>query len=162
SVDTITGFFFESMVAAKEGQRVPVAPEELRLAACAVLLELAHAANRFAEGERKHLEDLIRRTFDLEEAQARKLIELAEQQRVEPKHIARFTSLIARSYTTEEKITLVKDMWDLVLSDGELAVREQYLIHRIARLLGLDAGAVAAARAELEQTTGRDAGERRS
>jgi uncharacterized tellurite resistance protein B-like protein len=53
-------------------------------------------------------------------------------------------------------------MWGLVLSDGELASREQYLIHRIARLLGLDVGAIAAARAELEQTTGRDAGEGRS
>ncbi len=162
SVDTITGFFFESMVAAKEGQRVPVAPEELRLAACAVLLELAHADDQFTESERRHIEDLIRRTFDLEEAQAQKLIELAEEQRAEPKHIARFTSLIARSYTTEEKVTLVKDMWGLVLSDGELASREQYLIHRIARLLGLDVGAIAAARTKLEQTTGRDAGEGRS
>ncbi len=157
-VDSITGFFFESMVAAKERADIPASPEEIRLAACAVLIELAHADARFTDSELAHVEDLIRRTFDLDRTQAERLIELAEQQRAQGKHIARFTSLISRTYTTEQKLALVKDMWSLGLADGRLASQEQYVIHRIARLLGLDADAVAAAREELRETLARSGG----
>lgn len=150
-VDSVTGFFFEAMVAAKEREAAP-SPEEIRLAACAMLIELAHADERFTESELAHVENLIRQKFDLDRTQSERLIELAEQQRAEGKHIARFTSLIARTYTVEQKLALLKDMWDLGLADGELASREQYVIHRIGRLLGLDSDTVAAARDELRQT----------
>jgi uncharacterized tellurite resistance protein B-like protein len=57
--------------------------------------------------------------------------------------------LIAEGFTREQKTELLKDMWSLVLSDGELASREEYLVSRNARLLGLDPATVAAVRDQI-------------
>ncbi len=140
---SVRSFFFEAM--AREG----VASTDLRLAACAVLLELAYADRRFAGPEREHLEELIRRQFGLDATQAAKLIELADKERTEARDISQFTGLIAEGFTREQKTELLKDMWSLVLSDGELASREEYLVSRIARLLGLDPATVAAVRDQI-------------
>jgi uncharacterized tellurite resistance protein B-like protein len=144
TLDSVRSFFFQAMT--REGGAVS---SDLRLAACAVLLELAYADRRFAGSERAHLEDLIRRQFDLDATQAAKLIELADRERTDARDISQFTGLIAEGFTAEQKTALLKDMWSLVLSDGELARREEYLINRIARLLGLGSAAVADVRKEI-------------
>jgi uncharacterized tellurite resistance protein B-like protein len=144
TLDSVRSFFYESM--RREGVAVT---SDLRLAACAVLLELAYADRRFADSERAHLEELIRRQFDLDAAQAARLIALADKERTEARDISQFTGLIAEGFTSEQKTLLLKDMWSLVLSDGELARREEFLVERIARLLGLGSAAVADVRKEV-------------
>ncbi len=144
TLDSVRSFFYAAMTS--EGA---VAPRDLRLAACAVLLELAYADRRFADSERAHLEELIRRQFDLDATQAAKLIELADRERTEARDISQFTGLIAEGFDSEQKRALLKDMWSLVLSDGELARREEHLVSRMARLLGLGAAAVADVRKEV-------------
>ncbi len=144
TLDSVRSFFFEAMT--REGSAVS---GDLRLAACAVLLELAYADRRFADSERSHLEELIRRQFDLDTTQAAKLIQIADRERTEARDISQFTGLIAEGFTAEQKTALLKDMWSLVLSDGELARREEFLVGRIARLLGLGSAAVADVRREV-------------
>ena len=144
SLVAVRSFFFEAM--SKAGK---IKETDLRLAACAVLLELAYADKRFADSERAHLEELIRRQFGLDATQAAKLIELADKERAEARDISQFTGLIAEGFTGEQKTELLTDMWRLVLSDGELASREEYLVSRIARLLGLDSNAVDEAREQI-------------
>jgi uncharacterized tellurite resistance protein B-like protein len=144
TLDSVRSFFFEAMT--REGSAVS---GDLRLAACAVLLELAYADRRFADSERAHLEEMIRRQFDLDATQAAKLIELADRERADARDISQFTGLIAEGFTAEQKTALLKDMWSMVLSDGELARREEYLVGRIARLLGLGTAAVADVRKEI-------------
>ncbi len=144
TLDSVRSFFFQAMT--REGG---AAPGDLRLAACAVLLELAYADRRFAGSERAHLEELIRRQFDLDATQAAKLIELADRERTDARDISQFTGLIVEGFTAEQKTVLLRDMWSLVLSDGELARREEYLMNRIARLLGLGSAAVADVRKEI-------------
>ncbi|UCG75830.1 MAG: TerB family tellurite resistance protein [Gemmatimonadota bacterium] len=142
AAEAVRTFFYESMLASGATRAEGVGPEDLRLAACAVLLELAYADRRFAESERRHLERLIREKFALDREEARTLVELADQQRTEAGDISQFTGLIAHNYGRDEKLALLKDMWSLVLSDGELASREEYLMARITRMLGMDPSAL--------------------
>ena len=64
-LDSIKNFFSSSMSPVEES-----GPEEnkkdIRLAACALLLELAYADEEFTEDEREHLESAIRRQYGLE------------------------------------------------------------------------------------------------
>ena len=52
----------------------PAASRDVRLAACALLLELAHADGEFSASERAHIESALDRHFGLDEATARELI----------------------------------------------------------------------------------------
>jgi hypothetical protein len=81
-LQSIKSFFTSSMSpapTAEEGE----AKKDIRLAACALLLELAHADEEFTDDERQHLESAVRRQFGLDASEAEKLLELAEEERAQ-------------------------------------------------------------------------------
>lgn len=122
------------------------ARHRLHLAACALLLELAHADDEFSEAEATHIEVVLRRHFDLDEAEALELMELAEAERSAAIDLWQFTSLIRSSYDLGQKTLLAEIMWGLILADGEIARHEAYLLRKIANLLELEPGYLSAAR----------------
>ena len=118
----------------------------LHVAACALLLELAHADDEFSEQERAHIEAVLRRHFALDEETARELVELAEAERQSAIDLYQFTSLIRDSYDLGQKTLLAEIMWGLLMTDGEIAHHEAYMLRKIANLLDLEPGYLAAAR----------------
>ena len=78
----IKSFFSSSMTPSADQSSVG-GSSDIRLAACALLLELAYADDEFSEEEQQHLESAVRRQFGLEEAEAVKLLELAQREREE-------------------------------------------------------------------------------
>ena len=149
-MDSIKDFFLRNL--AEAGEEAEIQSADLRLAACALLLELAHADDEFTERERVHLEAAIRRQFELDEEQASQLIELADDKRKNAVDLWSFTSLIAENYSLGQKMVLAEAMWGLVYSDGELARREDYLMRKISGLLRLEPGYLAAARRRVEES----------
>ena len=148
-LDSIKKFFSSSMSPVEESD-----PKEnkkdIRLAACALLLELAYADEEFTEDEREHLESAIRRQYGLEPTQATQLIGLAEEARAGAVDLWQFTSLIAENYSVGQKMVLAEIMWGLVYSDGELADKEQHLMRKISHLLKLEPGYLTLARKRAE------------
>lgn len=149
-MESIRQFFMANMAEPKEEEGESL-PADLRLAACALLLELAYADDHFTEAERVHLKGAVRRQFGLDEAQAAELIELAEKQRADAVDLWTFTNLVAEHYSLGQKMVLAEAMWGLVYSDGELASREDYLMRKISGLLRLEPGYLAEARKRVEE-----------
>lgn len=148
-IESIRQFFLRNL--ADPGPAEEVQADDLRLAACALLLELAHADDEFTDGERVHLEGAIRRQFELNEDQAAELIELAEEERKDAVDLWSFTNLIAENYSLGQKMVLAEAMWGLVYSDGQLARREDYLVRKISGLLRLEPGYLTEARKRVEE-----------
>lgn len=122
------------------------ARHRLHLAACALLLELAHADDEFSDAEQLHIEAVLRRHFQLDEEEARELMGLAESERSGAIDLYQFTTLIRSSYDLGQKTLLAEIMWGLILADGEIARHEAYLLRKIGNLLDLEPGYLAAAR----------------
>lgn len=118
----------------------------LQVAACALLLELAHADDEFTDGERQHIEAVLRRHFALDEETARELLQLAEVERESAIDLYQFTNLVRNGYDLGQKTLLAEVMWGLVMMDGEVARHEAYMLRKIANLLDLEPGYLAAAR----------------
>ncbi|MEM7417677.1 MAG: TerB family tellurite resistance protein [Gemmatimonadota bacterium] len=144
-LNAIKNFFSSSMTPSAEAPDAEGA-KDIRLAACALLLELANADDEFTEDERQHLESAVRRQFGLDADEAEKLLELAQQQREQAVDLWQFTNLIAENYSTGQKMVLAEIMWGLVYSDGDLASKEDYLMRKICNLLRLEPGYLAEAR----------------
>ena len=123
---------------------------EIRLAACALLIELAYADEEFTDDERIHLVASIRRQWALDPKEAQELIEVAERQRDNAVDLWQFTTLIKRHYSVGQKMVLAETMWGLAYSDGELSNREEYLMRKICGLLDLKPGYLSAARKRVE------------
>ena len=144
-LQAIKNFFTSSMTPPAE-EESSTSTKDIRLAACALLLELANADDEFTEDERQHLESAVRRQFGLDAAEAEQLLELAQQAREESVDLWQFTNLIAENYSTGQKMVLAEIMWGLVYSDGDLASKEDYLMRKICNLLRLEPGYLAEAR----------------
>ena len=76
----------------------------MQLAACALLLELAHADGVMSPQEQAHIESALQRHFGLDEATANELISLAEAERRESIDHFQFTRLIAAEYDLGQKM----------------------------------------------------------
>lgn len=120
--------------------------QRLHVAACALLLELAHADEAFSDAERTHIEAVMQRHFNLDEETANALIELAEAERSRAIDLYQFTSLIRDNYDLGQKTLLAEIMWGLVLTDGAVKHHESYMLRKIANLLDLEPGYLASAR----------------
>lgn len=138
----------EGMRAAQgTGPRDEPGPNPVHLAACALLLDVAHADGEFSAPERKHLEDVLQRHFGLPAESGRLLIELADQERRRAIDLFQFTRTLVGSYDLGQRMVLAEAMWGLVLADGQIAEHEQYLARKIANLLDLKPAYLAAAKA---------------
>lgn len=132
---------------ASSDQSAQNAPNSVHLAACALLLDVAYADGEFAPAERAHLESVLARHFGLDVEAGARLIELAERARARSIDYFEFTSVLQREYDVGQKMVLAEIMWGLVLADGTIADREQYLTRKIANLLDLEPGYLSQAKA---------------
>lgn len=119
----------------------PVGPsrttDPVQVAACALLLELAHADGEFSQREREYLENALGRHFGLDAEALQSLMVIAETERAKSIDHFTFTREITRHYDIGQKVVLAEVMWGVILADGELAQDEAYLIRKLANLLDL-------------------------
>ncbi len=147
-LDAIKSFFGATME--PESPEEEVGEPDVRLAACAILIEIAHADDEFTEDEGQHLLSAIRRQYGLDAGEAEQLLELAERARVDAVDLWQFTKLIKQSYSLGQKMVLVEVMWGLVYSDGDLSSHEESLMRRVCHLLDLAPGYLADVRRKVE------------
>jgi len=151
-LDAIKSFFArhaESEAAPEQaapGQAAPGPDRRLQVAACALLLELAHADDDFSPEERAHIESAVVHHFDLPVETARELIDLAERERSEATDLFQFTSLITDKYDEGQRMVLAEVLWRVVYADGKLSKHEDLLMRKIANLLDLRPGYLSEAR----------------
>ena len=131
---------FERMDSLFHGTMLPrdsgATGHEVRLASCALLLELAYADDAFTPEERLYIEHTVRRQFGLDHEHAEELLLMADWQRRLDGGVTTFARLISEHYSTGQKMVLAEVMWSLVHADGSLALREEQLMAKVVSLLG--------------------------
>jgi len=129
--ESIRSFFAHRL----EGGKGTASPDRVKVAACALLLELAHADDDFSEEERARILRAARE-MGVAEGDLQEILRLAEEQRRESVDLFQFTRLVAESFSREERLRLVEAIWGVVYSDGTLTEAENRLARRIAEMLG--------------------------
>lgn len=150
-LESIKSFFSKNIDSAEEQTDELVASptarhDSIQIAACALLLELAHADEEFTADERTHIEEALVRHFDVPPDTANELIALADEERTRAVDLYQFTRLITERYDLGQKMVLAEVMWRVVYADGRLAKHESYLMRKVSHLLGIKPGYLAQAR----------------
>jgi uncharacterized tellurite resistance protein B-like protein len=147
-LDAIRQFVSERLVKGGSSEESGGAggPTPVQLAACALLLELAHADGEFSAEERSHIERTLVRHFGLDDGTAGELMRLAEAERTQSLDHFQFTRLIAAEYDLGQKMVLAEVMWGVILADGKLSDREAHLVRKLASLMDLQPAYLAQAR----------------
>ena len=130
-IDAIRTFFTSRFGSAP----APHGPDPVAIAACALLLEIAHADDVFTDEEKERIVRAVRE-LGVPESELREVMRLAEEERRESVDLYQFTRLVAEHFSREQRVRLMEAIWGVVYSDGVLTETENRLARRIAELLG--------------------------
>ena len=122
----------------KGGAAEQARPDPLRVATAAILLEIAYADGTFTPAEDGDVVGYLERSFELNEDEARDLIAAAGELRARTIDHFALTNFIRKNSPLAERIEIVKTMWRIVYSDRKLTDYENYLVRKLADLLGLE------------------------
>ena len=109
----------------------------VQLASAALMMEITRADQDRLEVEREKIFSLLRSLFDFGEEELSALVDLAESASDEAHDLFTFTKLINQSYNHQDKIQLVKNLWQVAYADGRIDAFEEHIIRRISGLLYL-------------------------
>lgn len=107
----------------------------LGVATAALAMDIARVDNSFDEAERRHIIDAISRQFSFSEEETKKLIELADDKLEQSVSLHDFTRALNNSLDRDEKIQIVRLLWDVAWADNKLDKYEEYFIRKMADLL---------------------------
>ena len=128
--------------------------DPLHLATAAVLLEIAKADGEFSPAEDGDIIAFLRDAFRLTPEGTQQLVEEADELRNKTIDHFALTNFIRKSTSLEDRINMVKTMWRIVYSDRKLTDYENYLVRKLADLLGLEHKVMIAAKVDVLRELG--------
>jgi uncharacterized tellurite resistance protein B-like protein len=142
ALDALRSFFSSR----KSSPTTDPARDPIAVAACALLLEIAHADEDFTSEERERIARHAREDLGVPADDVREVLRLAEEARRASVDLYQFTKLVAENFTREQRLRLIEVIWGIVYADGVLTAVENQLARRIAELLGFQHPEVQAVR----------------
>jgi len=112
--------------------------DPLRLATAAILLDIAYADGTFTPAEDGDIVGFLNRAFALRDDEARDLLAAAGEIRARTIDHFALTNYIRKNSSLQERVEIVRTMWRMVYRDGRLTDYENYLVRKLADLLGLE------------------------
>lgn len=109
--------------------------ETKRLAAAALLIEVARADFQQDASEEASMAALLASTLKLSEAQVGELLSEAGEAVDQATSLYEFTRAVNDYYKREDKIELMTSLWQVAYADQSLDKYEEHIIRRIADLI---------------------------
>jgi len=110
---------------------------DIRIATCALFLEMAKIDGEFSDHERGSIISILKKDYQLSDEHAAELLEASNEELERRIDLWQFTNLINQNYSSEEKISIIEMVWKIIFTDGRLDKHEDYLVHKLAKLLRL-------------------------
>ena len=110
---------------------------ELQMAVCALFVEMARIDESFSAEEMAAVIDILKDKYGLSAENAAAMIAAAEAELEHSVDYWQFARLINENYSMDEKVAIIEMLWHIVYLDGNLDKHEDYLMHKLAKLLRL-------------------------
>lgn len=111
--------------------------EDARLALTALLVRIARADHDYSSDEKDRIDKIITCRYGLGPGAVSALRREAEELEAEAPDTVRFTRAIKDAVPYEDRLCVVKAMWEVVLADGERAKEEDALLRMVTSFLGI-------------------------
>lgn len=112
-----------------------LADADIRVATCALFLEIANIDSEFSDEERRRILTIMQDVYGLSHEDAVDIARRAADELRDSVDLWKFTNLINERYTDAEKERVVELLWRVVYADGVLEAHEDYLVHKLSKLL---------------------------
>jgi len=138
-LDTLKHFFHKTEAGAaadSKGSR----EYKLRVATCALFLEMARIDEVFTAEEMETILGILKDRYGLSGEEADSLIAEADRELEESVDLWQFARIINTNYTVDEKVEVIETLWQMVFVDGKMDRYEHYLMNKLKNLLNLSQG----------------------
>ncbi len=112
--------------------------DDVRVAACALLIEAATTDGDFSGDEREAVFAAVRDGLGVPESEIKAVLDTARAELEGSIDLWQFTHLVNRNATVAEKERILELVWQVVLADLRIDKHEDYLARKLAELLRLD------------------------
>ncbi len=112
--------------------------DKMQLAEAALMYHVIAVDGVVREEEKKRMTELLSQQFELNEEETKSLSEQAKLADQEAIDLYKFTSILKRTLTEEERIKIIEHLWEMVFADGVLHELEDNVVWRIAELMGVE------------------------
>jgi uncharacterized tellurite resistance protein B-like protein len=113
-------------------------PDEVRVAAVALCNQVMAADGEVTADEQAVVTAMMRERYGLDDKGIALLKSAGERAEKDAVDYFRFTSILKRALSFEQRIDLLGVLWDIVYADGVRNEVEDHVIWRIADLLGIE------------------------
>ena len=110
---------------------------ELELTAAVLAYEIARSDGEISEDELSVLMQEIEKISQKVDRDKQEILKIVEIHSKDSVSFHEFVEDINKNYSKEEKISLLKFMWETAYADGILEVDEERLIRRVANLINI-------------------------
>jgi uncharacterized tellurite resistance protein B-like protein len=148
--DKLRRFFGETLSDDAPGRDAGTVEHSLRVATAALLVEVSRADFAVRDEERGTIVALVKRTFELDDDEARELLTMGEREADDAIALRPYTRLLNEHTTPEHRRRVVELLWEVAYADGIKDKHEEHLIRRIAELLHVSHDDFIAARQKVE------------
>ena len=135
-IDIVKRFFGKTDAAAAKDKN-PATEHDVRVAACALFVEMARIDEKFTEAEMDTILSIVQDRYGLSREHADALLAEADKELDKSVDLWQFARLINENYTTDEKIEIIETLWRMVFVDGKMDRYEHYLMNKLKNLLRL-------------------------
>ncbi len=156
-IDKLKQFF--SKERPDEGADNKQTGHDLRIAVCALFVEMASIDETFTDDEMQAILSILRDKYALSTDMAEALVSEAEKELAESVDLWQFARLINENYSTTEKIEIVETLWEIIYADGKMDAYEHYLMNKLQQLLRLSHDQIIDAKIKIKSSLKTRAGE---
>ncbi len=107
----------------------------VELATAALLSEVVRADNQIDAQELQAVKKQITTHFSLSEEELSTLLNDGQKQSEHAVDLIQFTSVINDTFELEQRVKILKSLWQVALADGNIDKYEEYIIRKISDLL---------------------------
>jgi uncharacterized tellurite resistance protein B-like protein len=109
--------------------------KRIRQAVAVILLEAAYADDDFTPQEGARIGEVLKGMFGLDAAEIEEVVAMAERDRSRSIDLWPFARAINSEFDAREKERVIEGVWEVIYADERLDQYEDYLVHKIARVL---------------------------
>jgi uncharacterized tellurite resistance protein B-like protein len=135
-LDTIKRFFHKSAAEISNDEK-HAAEHDVRVATCALFLEMARIDEKFTRTEVDTVIAILKDKYGLSREHADALLAEADKELEQSVDLWQFAKLVNENYSVDEKIEIIEILWQMVFVDGKMDKYEHYLMNKLKNLLRL-------------------------
>ena len=105
------------------------------LAICILMIEVSRSDDNYDDVEKEKILSILKSKYELDETQLEIIMKIANQKNEDMISLYEWTTIINNTYQYDERVKILKSLWEVAHADNMIDKYEDYTIRKIADLI---------------------------